>query len=190
MDKIKYPKPIDLKSFERHQENPNTLYGLPEEVIYCKNALFPIRRPNSAVEYKHTKGSKKVTINFDKNGVCDACNFAEKKRHSIDWNERDRELKELCDKYRKNDGSYDCIVPGSGGKDSFCFSHSKTQIWDASSDCDMGSTYTDWGWKNFQKWIHAGHDNNLITPNGRVHRLLTRLSTELLFHPFQAFMFG
>ena len=50
--------------------------------------------------------------------------------------------------------------------------------------------YTDWGWKNFQSWIHAGHDNYLMTPNGRVHRLLTRLSTELLFHPFQAFMFG
>jgi N-acetyl sugar amidotransferase len=29
-----------------------------------------------------------------------------------------------------------------------------------------------------------------MTPNGRVHRLLTRLSTELLFHPFQAFMLG
>jgi hypothetical protein len=29
-----------------------------------------------------------------------------------------------------------------------------------------------------------------MTPNGRIHRLLTRLSTELLFHPFQAFMFG
>jgi N-acetyl sugar amidotransferase len=50
--------------------------------------------------------------------------------------------------------------------------------------------YTDWGWKNFHSWINAGHDNYLMTPNGRVHRLLTRLSTELLFHPFQAFMFG
>jgi N-acetyl sugar amidotransferase len=50
--------------------------------------------------------------------------------------------------------------------------------------------YTTWGWKNFQSWIHAGHDNLLTTPNGRVHRLLTRLSTELLFHPFQSFMFG
>jgi len=50
--------------------------------------------------------------------------------------------------------------------------------------------YTEWGWKNFQSWIHAGHDNYLMTPNARVHRLLTRLSTELLFHPFQAFMFG
>ena len=50
--------------------------------------------------------------------------------------------------------------------------------------------YTEWGWRNFQSWIHAGHDNYLMTPNGRVHRLLTRLSTELLLHPFQAFMLG
>jgi N-acetyl sugar amidotransferase len=50
--------------------------------------------------------------------------------------------------------------------------------------------YTDWGWRNFQKWIHAGFDNQLHTPNGRVHRLLTRLAVEILFHPFQAFMLG
>jgi len=50
--------------------------------------------------------------------------------------------------------------------------------------------YTEWGWRNFQKWIHAGHDNYLMTPNGRVHRLLTRLAVENLFHPFQAFMLG
>jgi N-acetyl sugar amidotransferase len=50
--------------------------------------------------------------------------------------------------------------------------------------------HTEWGWRNFQAWIHAGHDNYLMTPNGRVHRLLTRLATELLFHPFQPFIFG
>jgi N-acetyl sugar amidotransferase len=110
----------------------------------------------------------------------------------IDWQQRDRQLRELCDKHRKTDGSYDCIVPGSGGKDSFYASHilkkkygmhPLTVTW-------APHIYTDWGWKNFQSWIHAGHDNFLMTPNGTVHRLLTRLSTELLFHPFQAFMFG
>jgi N-acetyl sugar amidotransferase len=50
--------------------------------------------------------------------------------------------------------------------------------------------YTDWGWKNFQAWIHAGLDNFLLTPNGRIHRLLTRLALENLFHPFQPFMIG
>ena len=44
--------------------------------------------------------------------------------------------------------------------------------------------YTDWGYKNFQSWIHAGFDNILVTPNGIVHRLLTRLSVEKLFIHF------
>jgi N-acetyl sugar amidotransferase len=83
-------------------------------------------------------------------------------------------------------------LPGSGGKDSFYASHilrnkygmhPLTVTW-------APHIYTDWGWKNFQSWIHAGHDNLLMTPNGRVHRLLTRLAVDLLFHPFQAFMFG
>ena len=50
--------------------------------------------------------------------------------------------------------------------------------------------YTEWGWKNFQSWVHSGFDNFLHTPNGRTHRLLTRLAVENLFHPFQAFMLG
>ena len=50
--------------------------------------------------------------------------------------------------------------------------------------------YTDWGWKNFQSWIHSGFDNYLFTPNGRIHRLLTRLAVERLFHPFQPFIMG
>ena len=52
-------------------------------------------------------------------GVCQACINYEK-RKTVDWKERKIELRKLCDKYRKNDGSYDCIIPVSGGKDS-CF---------------------------------------------------------------------
>jgi N-acetyl sugar amidotransferase len=40
------------------------------------------------------------------------------------------------------------------------------------------------------EWIQAGFDNYLCTPNGRVHRLLTRLAVENLFHPFQPFILG
>jgi hypothetical protein len=46
------------------------------------------------------------------------------------------------------------------------------------------------GWRNFQRWIHSGFDNYLLTPNGRVKRLITRLAVENLFHPFQPFIFG
>jgi N-acetyl sugar amidotransferase len=192
MDVIKYPNEVDFLEYASENEQPKAFYGLPQAVMYCKKCVISNQRPNSAVEYKHTKESKKATIYFDENGICDACNFAIKKNTVIDWADREKQLRELCDKYRKNDGSYDCIVPGSGGKDSFYASHilrnkygmhPLTVTW-------APHVYTDWGWKNFQSWIHAGHDNYLMTPNGKVHRLLTRLSTELLFHPFQAFMFG
>lgn len=191
MNKIKYPETVDLSDFARNPTSCKTKYGLPEKVLYCKKCVISNQRPNSAIEYEHTKDSNKVTINFDKDGICDACNYAEKKQR-IDWEEREQLLQELCSRFRKNDGSYDCIVPGSGGKDSFYASHilktkygmhPLTVTW-------APHIYTSWGWKNFQSWIHAGHDNYLMTPNGRIHRLLTRLSTELLFHPFQPFMFG
>jgi N-acetyl sugar amidotransferase len=50
--------------------------------------------------------------------------------------------------------------------------------------------YTAVGWNNFQSWIDAGFDNILVTPNGKVHRLLTRLAFEHLCHPFQPFIIG
>lgn len=192
MKKIQYPDAVDFTRFRKDNDAPDALYGLPSEVKFCARCVISNQRPNSAVEYRHTKETRKETIYFDKEGICDACRFTERKQRSIDWNEREKQLRELCDRHRKTDGSYDCIVPGSGGKDSFYASHMLkykygmnplTVTW-------APHVYTEWGWKNFEAWIHAGHDNFLMTPNGRVHRLLTRLSTELLFHPFQAFMFG
>ena len=60
--------------------------------------------------------AKKDTIAFDEKGVCAACRYADLKEHDIDWKKREQELIYLCNKYRRDDGRYDCIVPGSGGK--------------------------------------------------------------------------
>lgn len=169
-----------------------TYFGLPEEVKFCKTCVISNQRPNSCLEFAHTAKTKKATININPDGRCDACVVAEKKRQGIDWKQRDQELRDLCDRYRRTDGGYDCLVPGSGGKDSFYAAwmlkyrygmHPLTITW-------APHIYTDWGWKNFQSWIHAGFDNQLYTPNGRVHRLLTRLAVENLFHPFQPFIIG
>jgi len=192
----RYPRPaINDVALERFDEKKGPLeakYGLPEAVRFCRSCVISNQRPNSAVEYSHTKESRKQTIQFDDNGICDACRLAEQKNKSIDWAGREQQLKELCDRFRRNDGQYDCVVPGSGGKDSFYAAHvlkykyrmhPLTVTW-------APHIYTDWGWRNHQSWIHAGFDNLLCTPNGRLHRLLTRLAVENLFHPFQAFMFG
>lgn len=169
-----------------------TKYGLPSQVGFCKRCVISNQRPNSAVEYGHTKASKKHTIHFDENGVCDACRTAEQKHELIDWSERERQLRELCDRHRRSDGAYDCVVPGSGGKDSFYAAHILRTKYDMHPLTVTWAPhiYTGWGWKNFQSWIHAGFDNFLCTPNGRIHRLITRLAVENLFHPFQPFMFG
>lgn len=189
---IKKPQPVDFKEFSPSADSPRTLYGLPAAVAFCKKCTISNQRPNSAVEYTHTEKTKKATINFDENGVCDACRMAEKKHQEIDWDAREKELKALCDKFRSKDGSYDCLLPGSGGKDSFYAAHILKEKYGMHPYTVTWAPhiYTEWGWRNFQRWIHAGFDNMLMTPNGRVHRLLTRLAVENLFHPFQPFMIG
>lgn len=168
-------------------------FGLPSKVLFCKHCVISNQRPSSTVEFKHTKDDKKSTIGFDDDGVCDACRYQEIKAVEIDWERRENALLETLAKYRRNDGGYDVIVPGSGGKDSAYTSHilkykygmnPLTVTW-------APHKYTDIGWKNFENWIHVGGlDNILFTPNGRLHRYLTRQAFLNLLHPFQPFIVG
>jgi len=68
----------------------------------CKNCLMPNTRPDTQFT----------------DGVCQACiNYESRK--NIDWKNRLEELKSICDKHRSKDGSWDCLLPVSGGKDSY-----------------------------------------------------------------------
>ncbi|MDP1801978.1 MAG: N-acetyl sugar amidotransferase, partial [Bacteroidota bacterium] len=168
-------------------------YGLPNEVKFCKKCIISNQRPSSTVEFKNKADDKKEVIDFGENGICSACRYHEEKEKSIDWKQREEVLWKLCDKFRSKDGSYDCVVPGSGGKDSAYTSHilkykykmnPLTVTW-------APHLYTDIGWKNFSNWMHVGGlDNFLYTPNGKLHRLLTKLAFHNLLHPFQPFIVG
>jgi len=174
------------------EEKLETKYGLPEKVIFCKRCVMSNQRPASAVEFKHTKDSKKITLHIDEEGICDACRFAELKE-KIDWRKREEDLLRLLDRHRRNDGHHDCIVSGSGGKDSVYASHllkykygmhPLTVTWPP-------IMYTEYGYKNFLNWIEVGgFDNITLKPNGKVMRLLTKLSIMNLLHPFQTFILG
>ncbi len=178
---------IDVKPEDRI-----AFYGLPKEVRFCKKCVMSNQRPTSAVEFKHTKQSKKTTMHFDEHGICDACRTAEKKE-DINWETREQELTKLLDKYRRTDGGYDCLVPGSGGKDSAYQAHvlkykygmnPLTITWPP-------ILYTDYGYENWKNWIDkGGFDNYSFRRNGSVMKLLTKLSIENLFHPFQTFILG
>jgi len=168
-------------------------YGLPSEVKFCKKCVISNQRPSSTVEFKNTKGEKKSVINFTEDGVCSACVYHEEKETGIDWQEREDKLIELLSRFKSKDGSYDVIVPGSGGKDSAYTAHilkykygmnPLTVTW-------APHLYTDIGWKNFQEWMHTGGlDNLLYTPSGKLHREMTRNAFHNLLHPFQPFIIG
>lgn len=171
----------------------NVYYGLPEKVFFCKRCVISNQRPSSTVEFKHKQNEKKNTIGFGDDGICDACRYQEEKAFRINWKVREEQLVNLLDKYRKNNGGYDVIIPGSGGKDSAFTSHvlkykygmnPLTVTW-------APHKYTEIGWKNFENWIHVGGlDNILFTPNGKLHRYLTRQAFLNLLHPFQPFIVG
>ncbi|MDQ0969209.1 N-acetyl sugar amidotransferase [Flavobacterium sp. W4I14] len=166
-------------------------YGLPTEVKFCKICVMSNQRPASTIEFKHTKDSKKTTMNFDEHGVCDACRTAEIK-DNINWGMREEELVKLLDKHRKSDGSYDCLVPGSGGKDSAYQAHVLKHKYGMNPlTCTWPPIlYTDYGLNNWRNWLDSGFDNVSFYRNGKVMKLLTKLSIENLMHPFQTFILG
>ena len=169
-----------------------TKFGLPEEVIFCKKCVMSNQRPASSIEFKHTQKHKHKTLQFDKDGICDACKYAEMKEQ-VDWEKREGELLKLLDKYRRNDGHYDCVVPGSGGKDSIYAAHILKYKYGMHPLTITWSPllYTEYGYKNFCNWVEiGGFDNVTFKPNGRAMKLLTKLSTENLLHPFQTFILG
>jgi N-acetyl sugar amidotransferase len=167
-------------------------YGLPLDVRFCTKCVISNQRPSSTQEFLSTAADKKSTIGFDESGVCDACNYNDVKNTNIDWDAREQDLIRLAENAQKS-GGYDVVVPGSGGKDSAYTAHilkykygmnPLTVTW-------APHLYTDIGWKNFQNWMHVGGlDNILFTPNGRLHRHLTKLAFENLLHPFQPFIVG
>ena len=72
-----------MKPFEKNHllHSNNALYGLPHEVKFCKKCVISNQRPSSVVETNSSiKNQRKPTIEFDDQGVCSACKFAEKKK--------------------------------------------------------------------------------------------------------------
>ncbi len=170
-----------------------TFYNLPAEVKFCSKCVNSNQYPASIPEFKHSVDRKNAQyVNFNEDNICDGCIQA-KIKSEIDWEEREKQLIKLLDKHRRNDGEYDCLVPGSGGKDSVYASHllkykygmnPLTVTWPP-------IMYTDYGYNNYKNWLDiGGFDNISYRPSGDVMRKLTKIAIETLLHPFQTFILG
>jgi len=191
MSPIVRPAPVNLRDYAPAANDPRAFYGLPQRVEFCTCCIYSNQKPTSEVEFKHNPDTRKKSVHLDENGVCQACRTIARKKET-DWAERERRLRELCDRHRRKDGRYDCLVPGSGGKDSIYAAHVLKHQYGMHplTVTFAPHLYTDWGRRNFDAWVGAGFDNYLFSPNRRVQRLLTRLAVEKLFHPFQPFIMG
>lgn len=161
------------------------------ETRWCVRCVISNNRPIASREYSRTPGSEPARMAFDETGICGACRVAEAKR-TVDWDAREEALRDLVARYRRDDGRPDVLLPGSGGKDSVYASHvlrerfgmhPLTVTW-------APHEYTEVGRRNFYRWLAMGFDNLLVTPNPKVHRLLTRLAFANMLHPFQPFIMG
>jgi N-acetyl sugar amidotransferase len=169
-------KPLFKKQPSGFPIADNQLPNLPREVKFCKRCVTSNQRPR---------------ITFDEEGICSACRYAEIKE-TLNWDEREKELVELLNRHRSKDGSYDCIVPSSGGKDSAYVAymlkhqygmHPLTVTW-------TPFMYTDIGRRNYEQFVHSGYDNLFCMPDGIIHRKLSRVALECNGDAWDPFAWG
>ncbi len=150
---------------------------LPKEVVFCKNCVVSNQRPRTK---------------FNKDGICSACEWSLEKDHVVDWDKREQELVALLDRYRSHDGSFDVVVPGSGGKDSAFVAHQLKTRYGMHPLCCTWSPfeYIDIGWQNLQNFVRSGFNNIMGQADGIIHRKLAKLAFVLKGDAWEPFSYG
>lgn len=128
---------------------------------WCNKCLMPDTRPR---------------ITFNKNGVCNACQWAEEKKEKVDWRARWRELEEYCQKFRSKSGNFDVIAPVSGGKDSSYVAYKlKHELGMHPLTVSIVPPLTfDIGDENLTNFIAHGYDCLKVHPNPHVTQKISR----------------
>ena len=142
-------------------------------IYWCKKCVLP---SNAA-----------ITLNFNNDGVCSACQVEEQKKN-IDWDERLKFLNEEIDPYRKPSG-YECIIGVSGGKDSYYQVHFVKEKLGLNPLLVTynGNNYLDIGWKNLWKMKDVFNTDHFIFTPGtdtlvRINRLCFRKMGDMNWH--------
>ncbi|HSI83087.1 MAG TPA: N-acetyl sugar amidotransferase [Candidatus Methylacidiphilales bacterium] len=153
------------------------LVKLPQQIKYCTKCAISNQRPR---------------IEFDAEGVCGACRYVDIKTKGTDWTSREKELAALCDLHRSKDGSFDVIVPCSGGKDSSRVAHELKHTYGMNPLTVTWAPfeYTPEGFRNFRNFTKSGFNNLMAWPNGHIHRKLARIAFEALGDAWQPFTYG
>ena len=117
-------------------------------------------------------------ITLGESGVCNACLAWDKRAH-VDWDARRREFEKIVTRARSKPDGYDCLIPVSGGKDSFwqvitCLEYGLnplTVTWRDPSRLPLGQ-------ENLEALVKIGVDHIDQWINPEVEQRFMRLSFE------------
>jgi hypothetical protein len=148
----------------------NTLKNLK----WCSNCLAMSTRPR---------------ISFDQRGWCNACVWAEEKK-TVDWESRQKELEDLLDKHRKTDGSFDCLVPCSGGKDGSYVAYNLKHKYGMNPLCltVTPALALDLGEKNLKAFVESGYNHISVNPAYEAMRTLNRIGFLEMGFPYYGWL--
>jgi N-acetyl sugar amidotransferase len=113
--------------------------------------------------------STRPRITFDERGFCNACQWKEEKK-VMDWSSREDELNNLLNKHRSKIGSFDCIVPVSGGKDGSYVAHTLKHKYGMNplTITVRPALALEIGDQNLYNFIHSGFNHIHISCNPKV----------------------
>lgn len=125
-------------------------------------------------------------MEFDEQGVCMGCRMAEIKQQitCAEWQRRKALLREILEEYRSHDGShYDCVIPVSGGKDSYFQAHVIKHEFGLNPLLVTynGNNYLEAGWRNVHRMKEVlGLDHIFYSPSVDLLKKLNRLGFTIM----------
>ena len=122
-----------------------------KKVQWCKNCLNMSTRPR---------------ISFDNRGFCNACVWMEEKE-KLNWQPRLDEFKNVIQKIKSKNKTYDCLVPVSGGKDGSYVSHQLKHKFNLNclAVTIRPPLELDVGKENLLNFVNSGYDHLHVSTN-------------------------
>ena len=136
-------------------------------VSFCKSCTCP--------------SSSAIPLEFNEHGICSGCE-TNKEKVTVDWDRRKRMFESLIEDYRSEDNYYDCIIPVSGGKDSYWQIHiMKEYGLNPLLVTYHGNNYTEVGMQNLRNMREVFNvDHIFYTPSIKLLKKMNRVCFQLM----------
>jgi imidazoleglycerol phosphate synthase cyclase subunit len=144
----------------------------PPRISWCARCVYP--------------SMSAAPMEYDEHGVCMGCRMDEVKRAITpeEWRRRRGLLRDVLEQYRAtSQQAYDCVIPVSGGKDSYYQAHVIRREFGLRPLLVTynANNYTPCGWRNVQRMAEVFDcDHLFITPGIPLLRKLNRLGLEVM----------